>query len=76
MTASDESFLNELRAAFAVEAEEHVQAVSAGLLDLEKRDDASQRAATFEAVYREAHSLKGAARAVNFTDIESVCQSL
>lgn len=76
MSTQDESFLQALREAFKVEAEEHLQAISSGLLQIEKTPGADQQAPVLESVYREAHSLKGAARAVNRTDVETVCQSL
>jgi two-component system chemotaxis sensor kinase CheA len=63
-----------LLAAFRQEAAEHVQALSAGLLELERDPPAERRAQCVEQMFREAHSLKGAARAVDLADIESVCQ--
>jgi two-component system chemotaxis sensor kinase CheA len=76
MARKDEEFLNKLLATFRVEADEHLKAMSSSLLELEKAPAGARRAALVETIFREAHSLKGAARAVNFTDIESVCQSL
>jgi two-component system, chemotaxis family, sensor kinase CheA len=76
MRTKDEEFLARLQAAFRAEAEEHVQAMSSGLLQLEGLPPAEERTPIIESVYREAHSLKGAARAVNMTEIEAVCQSL
>ncbi len=76
MSAQEEEFLRSLRATFKVEAAEHVQTIAAGLLALEKTPSASEQRGHVETVFRAAHSLKGAARAVNFTEIESVCQSL
>ena len=76
MSSQDEEFLRTLRAAFQVEAGEHLQAMTTGLLELEKDPAASFPADTLERVYREAHSLKGAARAVNLTQVETMCQSL
>ena len=75
MESGDDEFLQELQAAFQVEADEHLQVLSAGLLDLEKTPDAEQQP-LLESVYREAHSLKGAARAVNRVDVEAVCQEM
>lgn len=69
-------FQKKLLATFQQEAADHVQALSAGLIELEKAADAATQAALVETVFREAHSLKGAARAVGFTDIESVCQAV
>jgi two-component system chemotaxis sensor kinase CheA len=72
----DEQFLRSLRATFKVEAAEHLQAVATGLLELEKTAAPAGQLAIIETVFRAAHSLKGAARAINFTAIESLCQSL
>jgi len=69
-------FLRKLLETFKIEAEEHLQAMSSGLLDLEKAPAAADQAAMIETIYREAHSLKGAARAVNAHDIETICQSM
>lgn len=68
-------YLQSLLEIFKVEAQEHIAAISSGLVELEKAD-AGARAALVEAVYREAHSLKGAARAVNLGEIEGLCQKL
>ena len=73
---TDEDFLRKLREAFSVEADEHLQAITAGLLELEKSPPASRKKEIVETVFRDAHSLKGAARAVSRGDIESVCQAL
>ena len=72
----DEEFLRSLRATFKVEAAEHLQALGTGLLELEKASDPAPQLVIIETVFRAAHSLKGAARAINFTDIEALCQSL
>ena len=76
MTKADDEFLKQLLEAFRVEADEHLQAMSSGLLELEKATTAAQQAPLIETVYREAHSLKGAARAVNMMEIEGLCQSV
>jgi two-component system, chemotaxis family, sensor kinase CheA len=76
MNPRDEEFLKRLLATFKVEAEEHLKAISAGLLQLEKEASAEKRAAVIQNVFREAHSLKGAARAVNLAEIEALCQAL
>jgi len=72
----NDELLKKLLATFRVEADEHLQAMSSGLLALDKMPAGAQRAQTIENIFREAHSLKGAARAVNLTQVESVCQSL
>lgn len=73
---TDEQFLQQLREAFAVEAAEHVQAMTSGLLELEKAPEPARRMELVETIFRDAHSLKGAARAANHGEIESVCQAL
>jgi two-component system chemotaxis sensor kinase CheA len=81
MTNQDE-FLKKLRETFKVEAEEHLQAISKGLLELEKMPASAANGKgleiqqNIETIFRAAHSLKGAARAVDFTEIESLCQLL
>ncbi|MBE3064357.1 MAG: Hpt domain-containing protein, partial [Spirochaetes bacterium] len=76
MGKMDEAFLAKLMETFRVEAEDHLGKMSAGLLDLEKAGSTEERSRIAEIVFREAHSLKGAARAVNLGAMESVCQSL
>ncbi|HSV78115.1 MAG TPA: ATP-binding protein, partial [Ramlibacter sp.] len=76
MDPVDVDFLQQLRATFAAEAQEHLQVVTAGLLELERELPVERRRAVVENVFRAAHSLKGAARAVEFGEIESVCQAL
>lgn len=76
MVRKHDELLKRLLVTFRVEADEHLKAMSSGLLALEKTPVGEQRAETVETIFREAHSLKGAARAVNLTHIESICQSL
>ncbi len=79
MTREDDflrGLMEELLATFKIEAEEYLQAMTSGLLELEKGPTAEEQTEIIETVFRAAHSLKGAARVVNLTDIESICQSL
>ncbi|HXG51268.1 MAG TPA: response regulator [candidate division Zixibacteria bacterium] len=76
MATGEEEFRRKLLGTFAAEAEERLEAITSGILELEKAADAARRAAVVESVFREAHSLKGAARAVGSADVEAVCQSL
>lgn len=77
MADKDDEFLKRLLATFAVEAQEHLQGICSGLLRLEKdKDTAEVRAELVESIFREAHSLKGAARAVNLIQVEALCQAL
>src|SRR3970040_1689859 len=76
MATNNGDFLKKLLATFRVAADEHIQAMSSGLMELEKIPAGVQQTELVEKIFREAHSLKGAARAVNLTQIESVCQAL
>ena len=69
-------FNKRLLATFAVETGERVAAIAAGLIELEKTAAEERRQEILEGVTREAHSLKGAARAVNVSEIESLCHAL
>jgi two-component system chemotaxis sensor kinase CheA len=72
----DPDFLKRLLATFTVEAAEHIAAISSGLIEIEKVPSAEMQTGIIETIFREAHSMKGAARSVNLTSIEAVCQSL
>src|SRR5690242_13467187 len=51
--------------------------MASGLLRLEKGEATAEgRRSLIETIFREAHSLKGAARAVNLREVESFCQAL
>lgn len=77
MDKREAEFAAKLLETFRVEAEEHFQAISNGLLSLETANlSLDDRLETLSTIYREAHNLKGAARAVNLTAIQDVCQSI
>src|SRR3990172_2966437 len=76
MMTKEEEFLKRLQAVFHVEAEEHINVLSSGLIALEKNPHNVMSLELIETIFREAHSLKGAARSVNRKDIESLCQAL
>jgi len=76
MDKKEEAFLKRLLATFQVEAGEHIAKITSGLMALEKAADEAGKPEIIEAVFREAHSLKGAARAVNLEEIEAVCQAV
>ena len=76
MATSNDDFLTKLLTIFQVEADEHIQVMSTGLFELEKMPAGKQRSECVEKIYREAHSLKGAARAANIENMESVCHAL
>ncbi len=73
---SDEEFLRELLNDFKLEAAEHLEAIVAGLLKLEQGIGDAAGQELIETVFREVHSMKGAARAVNLTLIEQLCMSM
>lgn len=72
----DREFLERLRAIFAQEAEEHLDAFASGLIALEKADTDDARRELLERIFRGMHSLKGAAHAVERDDIAAVCHPL
>jgi len=76
MVSKSDEFAKRLLSTFKVEADEHLKNITSGLIELEKDPDLKVKAGIIETVFRETHSLKGAARAVNQTDIETICQSL
>jgi two-component system chemotaxis sensor kinase CheA len=74
MDQKDIELLAKLRGMFKIEADEHLQAIVNGLLALEKGVGAEEETVLLETLYREVHTLKGAARAVNLGEIEGICQ--
>src|SRR5688572_118873 len=76
MNESEKDFLQKLLETFRIEAAEHLKTMQAALFDLERSAAAAERARFTEVLFREAHSLKGAARAVDRRSIENICQSL
>jgi two-component system chemotaxis sensor kinase CheA len=73
---NQEELLKKLREAFKVESEERLASIVSSLLELEKASDKDKQESFIEVIFREAHSMKGAARAVNLTEIESLFQSM
>lgn len=76
MPAQDQEFIKKLQATFATEAQEHLQLISKLLLELEKSVSPAMEISVIENIYREAHSLKGASRAVDLSSIEKICQAM
>ncbi|WP_129125698.1 hybrid sensor histidine kinase/response regulator [Geomonas oryzae] len=71
-----EALLKELLATFAIEAQEHLDALSSHLLALEREEEEAGRQRLLEGVFRRVHTLKGAAHAVNLVDVAHDCQEL
>jgi two-component system chemotaxis sensor kinase CheA len=61
---------------FAVEAEEHVEAMNRHLLALEQGPAQEARERLMAELFREAHTLKGAARVVNRAEVEGLAHGL
>ena len=73
----EQELLKMLREAFREEAVERLASLSNCLLQLERVEQADVAdSEALEVAFREAHSLKGAARSVSLLDIELLCQSL
>ena len=64
-----------LLATFRVEAEEHLQAITANLLGLNRGLPPAETRELVEATFREVHTLKGAARSVSLMEVEALCQA-
>lgn len=71
-----EQIRQQLISTFKAEQAEHVQNITQGLLQLEKTPDLADRETILEDIFREAHSLKGSARAVNMMPVGALGHSL
>jgi two-component system, chemotaxis family, sensor kinase CheA len=69
-------FQQRLLATFKLEAHEHLNAIATGLMELEQAPAAARQGEIVEAIFRQVHSLKGAAGAVNLTPIQTICQAV
>lgn len=76
MTNKEAHLLKPLVAIFKSEAAEHIRAMAAGLHELSAISERTQQEPVVEAIFREAHSLKGAAWIVNQTEIQALCHTL
>nr|WP_320049606.1 hybrid sensor histidine kinase/response regulator [uncultured Desulfuromonas sp.] len=72
----EQQLLTMLREAFKEEALERLTSLSSCLVQLERVEEGMADCEPLEVAFREAHSLKGAARSVSLNDIESLCQAL
>jgi len=76
MVMLDDDIMRQLRITFKAEAADHVQAMNRILLGLEKEPNGKERAELLEEIFREAHSLKGAAGAADISDVEATAHKL
>jgi two-component system chemotaxis sensor kinase CheA len=75
MSMSNDELQQLLLATFADQAKEQLQTINERLLALEKAEG-DEKGAVLEEIFREAHSLKGASRAVNLDRVEAVAHKL
>jgi len=75
MSMSNDELQQLLMATFADQAKEQLQTINQRLLALEKAGD-DERGPLLEEIFREAHSLKGASRAVSLDKVEAVAHRL
>lgn len=71
-----EEILQELMQTFQVEAQEHLRTLNQSLLALERVINTGERTPHLQTAFRAAHSLKGAARAVNIGEIERLSHAI
>ncbi len=71
-----DKFLQALREDFHLEANELLATIELSLIELEQGVSEDTRQSLTEKIYRSTHSLKGAARSVNYPLIEQLCMSL
>ena len=76
MGDADDGLMQRLLGLFADESREHLDAIATGLIELETVDAPERQHELIETLYREVHSLKGAARSVNLAAVETLCQSV
>src|SRR3984893_18556799 len=72
---NEEALAQELMATYRAEARERLEAITRVLLEIERDPSGSERAQQVEHVFREVHSLKGAARSVSETAVEQVAHA-
>ncbi|NJP04546.1 MAG: hybrid sensor histidine kinase/response regulator [Chloroflexaceae bacterium] len=73
---TDEEIMAQVLAAFQEEQAEHCQAIGDLLLEMERDPNHDQRSNLLEQLFREAHSLKGGARAAGIDPVEHVAHRM
>lgn len=76
MAEKDGEFLKRLYATFSIEAREHLGVLFSGVTALEQTRAEAGQTELIETVFREAHSLKGAASSIGLPQVERACQSI
>lgn len=72
----DQELMRQLMDVFVVELEEQVQAITDGLLLLERGIAENERSRVLDGVFRAAHNIKGAARGVEVADVSDIAHHL
>ncbi len=72
--SSDQDFLRQLLATFKVELDERLESLNKSLLELEQ--GGGNTAELIDQIFRDAHSLKGASRAVEIQEMEEVAHAM
>lgn len=72
----DQELMRLLLDTFAIELDEQVQAITEGLLVLERGAEGDARRRVLESVFRAAHNIKGAARGVGVTVVADIAHHL
>lgn len=76
MDNTDQAFLAELQRTFEEESHRNASILASGLAAIGASRDAVARKASFDAMHRAAHTIKGSARALKRDSIGSLCQSM
>ena len=76
MATKSDDIKARLLSIFRVEAEEHLQTITANLLALDRGLPPAEVRQVVETTFRAVHTLKGAARSVSLMDAEALCQAL
>lgn len=72
----NDELMQELLSTFRYEAAEHLEAMNGALLQFERTDDPALRQQHIQTAFRAAHSLKGAARAVSQTELQTIAHAV
>jgi two-component system, chemotaxis family, sensor kinase CheA len=70
------SLMQQLMQTFRDEGEDHLQVINNALLQYERADAPEQQQEIIQAAFRAAHSLKGAARAVSLTEVQTLAHAM
>src|SRR5689334_570503 len=76
MSQPDDAMLVALQQTFKVEAVEYLQTLNSALLQLERASDESKYQALLHEAFRAAHNMKGAARTVEFKDVQKLAHGI